>query len=36
MPPEALSRLDAAINIVGNEKVMKVAGLHLVRSHQAA
>ncbi len=36
MPPEALSRLDAAINIVGNEKVMKVAGLHLVSPYQAA
>ena len=36
MPPEALSRLDAVITIVGNEKVMKVAGLHLIPPYQAA
>jgi hypothetical protein len=36
IPPEALSRLDAAINIMDNEKVMKVAGLHLIRPYQAA
>lgn len=36
MSAEALSHLDAAINIVGNEKVMKVAGLHLIRPYQVA
>jgi len=27
IPPEALTHLDAAINLVSNEKVFKVAGL---------
>lgn len=36
IPPEVLTHLDAAINLVSNEKVLKVAGLRLVTSRSAA
>lgn len=36
MPPEAVSHLDAAINLVGNEKALKVAGLRMTAALPAA
>ena len=36
LPPEVLTHLDAAINLVSNEKVLKVAGLRMVTPRSAA
>ena len=36
MPPEAISHLDAAINLAGNEKALKVAGLRMTSALPAA
>jgi len=36
MPPEAVNHLDAAINLVANEKTMKIAGLRMMTSLPAA
>jgi hypothetical protein len=36
MPPEAITHLDAALNIAGNEKVLKTAGLRLITTRPGA
>jgi len=36
LPPEALAHLDAAINLVNNEKVLKVADLRMAPPRSAA